>query len=147
MILGVGLDMVQVARIADLHEKWGQAFLDRLFTPAEQQLALSRPAQKDETLARRFAAKEACAKALGQGIGEGGAFKEIEVVPDDHGRPHLQLHGAALRHLSNIVPAAHQVRLHLSLTDDAGMAQAIVMIEALPDHTPQGKSQLTSETP
>lgn len=129
MILGVGIDLVQVSRIKRLVDQQGQKFLDRVFTIAEQQLATQRPAQTAATLAKRFAAKEAFSKATGFGIGQAGAFTDIEVVLTDTGTPVLKLHNAAKTHMEQRV-VGQTVQYHLSLTDEADMAQAIVIIEA-----------------
>lgn len=132
MILGLGTDLVNIDRIEAALERHGGRFLARSFTPAEIALADSRPAMRAATLAKRWAAKEACAKALGTGIGRGFGLIDIEVVRDDLGAPSLALHAGAADRLTAITPAGHACFLHLSLTDDLPWASATVIIEALP---------------
>lgn len=132
MILGLGTDLVNIDRIEAALERHGGRFLARSFTPAEIALADSRPAMRAATLAKRWAAKEACAKALGTGIGRGFGLIDIEVLRDDLGAPSLRLHGGAAQRLAQITPPGHTSRLHLSLTDDLPWASATVIIESLP---------------
>ncbi len=123
MILGVGLDVVVVPRIAAARRRFGRRFLRRCFTPAEAAEALARP-RPDCALAMRFAAKEAFAKAAGLGM-RGLGWREIEVVHDPRGRPGLVLHGRARRWARE-----HGVRAgHLSLSDDGDYAAAVVVLE------------------
>jgi holo-[acyl-carrier protein] synthase len=132
MILGLGHDLVNIARIEAALARHEARFLARTFTPAEVALADSRPAMRAATLAKRWAAKEACAKALGTGIGRGFGLTDIEVVRDDLGAPHLMLHAGAAERLAHITPPGHKSCLHLSLTDDLPWASATVILEALP---------------
>ena len=129
MIVGVGLDVVEIARIRRLLERWRERFLDRVFTPDEQAYALARhdPA---EHLAARFAAKEAALKALGTGLSLGVRWREMEVRRARGQRPTLVLSGRA----AAIGEARGVRRLHLSLTHDAGLALAHVLAEG--DATP-----------
>lgn len=137
MILGIGTDMTRIDRIADTLARFGPRFLDRTFTPAEQTHAAGR-GNRAAALAKGWAAKEACAKALGTGIGHRAGLAEIEVVRDGGGRPGLRLHGAAADQLARILPPGHEGALHLSLSDEEGMALAFVIIEARPRlHSPQ----------
>ncbi len=131
MIVGLGTDIVNVARIEAALERHSDRFLARSFTPAEIALADSRPACRAATLAKRWAAKEACAKALGTGIGRGFGMTDIEVVLDDLGAPSLKLLKGAAERLANLTPHAHQARVHLSLSDDLPWACATVIIEAI----------------
>ena len=132
MILGLGTDLVNIDRIEAALERHQERFLARSFTPAEIALADSRPAMRAATLAKRWAAKEACAKALGTGIGRGFGLTDIEVVRDDLGAPRLVLHAGAAERLAQITPPGHKSALHLSLTDDLPWAGATVIVEALP---------------
>jgi holo-[acyl-carrier protein] synthase len=133
MILGIGNDIVDIRRIEKLVHRFGDRFLNRCFTPAEIQKANSREGTGTvaATLARRFAAKEACSKALGSGISMGVAFRDIEVVNDDEGRPLIKLHGGALRRLEKIIPPGSKANIHLSLSDEPPIAHAFVVIEAV----------------
>ncbi|WCT77793.1 holo-ACP synthase [Novosphingobium humi] len=132
MILGLGTDLVNIDRIEAALERHGGRFLARSFTPAEIALADSRPAMRAATLAKRWAAKEACAKAMGTGIGRGFGLIDIEVVRNDLGTPSLLLHAGAALRLAEITPPGQTSRLHLSLTDDLPWASATVIIESLP---------------
>jgi len=132
MIVGLGTDLVNIDRIEAALERHEERFLARSFTPAEIALADSRPAMRAATLAKRWAAKEACAKALGTGIGRGFGLTDIEVVRDDLGAPHLVLHAGAAARLAELTPPGHASALHLSLTDDLPWASATVILEILP---------------
>lgn len=132
MIVGLGHDLVNIERIEAALERHEARFLARSFTPDEIALANSRPAMRAATLAKRWAAKEACSKALGTGIGRGFSMTDIEVVRDDLGAPSLLLHGGAVDRLAQITPTGHRSSLHLSLSDDLPWASATVIIEALP---------------
>ena len=129
MILGIGTDLTDIRRIAALLERRGMRFVDRIFTANERDLAFSRP-DPAATLAKRFAAREACAKALGSGFRQGVGWKEIAVTHDAFSRPALALRGGAARRLAAITPEGMTARLHLSLSDEYPYAQAFVVIEA-----------------
>ena len=131
MILGIGTDIASIERIGAALDRHGGRFEARTFTPEEIALANSRPANRAATLAKRWAAKEACAKALGCGIAQGIALTDIAVARDGLGAPSLVLSGGAAERLAAITPAGHTARLHLSLSDDAPFALAYVMIEAI----------------
>ncbi len=131
MIIGLGSDLVEVGRIGHLLERHGDRFLRRVFSPAERELARQRPGGHVATLAKRFAAKEATAKALGCGFRGGVKWHEIEVVNDELGAPRLRLHGGAAARLGRLTPAGHDARLHLTLSDERTHALAVVIIEAL----------------
>jgi len=132
VVLGLGLDLCRIDRIAAAIERHGQRFLDRIFTREEQARAERRPLTRAATYAKRFAAKEACAKALGTGIRAGVFFRDMGVVNLASGQPTLQLTGGAAARLAALTPSGHSVTLHLSLSDDHPWAQAIVLIVARP---------------
>ena len=133
MIIGFGIDMVDIGRIEKMMAEHGERFMERCFTAHERDLAEKRRAggKHIEAYAKRFAAKEACAKALGCGIDEGVYLKDIGVVNDENGAPSLALTGGALARLEGITPAGMKAKLHISLTDEPPMALAQVIIEAL----------------
>ncbi|MFP4517865.1 MAG: holo-ACP synthase [Oceanicaulis sp.] len=130
MIVGVGTDITDIRRIEKSVERFGERFLNRVFTEGERAKAEKRRRRID-TYAKRFAAKEACAKALGTGIYRGVAWKQIEVVNLPGGKPTLNLTGPALERLNKLVPAAMTPQIHVTLTDDHPWAQAFVIIEAV----------------
>jgi holo-[acyl-carrier protein] synthase len=129
MIIGLGSDIVDVRRIAKVIERHGDRFLDRIFTSVERTKAESR-AKAVETYAKRFAAKEACSKALGTGFRCGVFWRDMGVVNLPGGRPTMTLTGGALARLRAITPAGCEARIDVSLTDDGPTAQAIVIISA-----------------
>ena len=129
MIIGLGSDIVDVRRVAKVIERHGDRFLDRIFTSAERTKAESR-AKAVETYAKRFAAKEACSKALGTGFRCGVFWRDMGVVNLPGGRPTMTLTGGALARLRAITPAGCEARIDVSLTDDGPTAQAIVIISA-----------------
>jgi holo-[acyl-carrier protein] synthase len=131
VILGVGSDLVDVRRIERAIDRHGTRFLDRVFTATERDKA-ERRARRVETYARRFAAKEACAKALGTGLRAGVFWRDMGVVNLPSGRPTLRLTGGALARLQAITPAGFEVRIDLSITDEGPLAQALVVISAVP---------------
>ena len=131
MIIGLGSDIVDVRRIAKVIERHGDRFIDRIFTSAERTRAESR-AKAVETYAKRFAAKEACSKALGTGFRCGVFWRDMGVVNLPGGRPTMTLTGGALARLRAITPAGCEARIDVSLTDDGPTAQAIVIISADP---------------
>jgi len=131
MIIGLGSDIVDVRRIARVVDKYGERFLDRIFTPAERAKAEHR-ATRIETYAKRFAAKEACAKALGTGFRRGVFWRDLGVVNLPGGKPTMKLTGGALQRLQAITPAGYEATIEVSLTDEGPTAQAIVIISAVP---------------
>jgi len=131
MILGIGSDVTDVRRIAKVIERHGDRFLSRIFTATERARAEGKRS-RIETYAKRFAAKEACAKALGTGLRGGVWWRDMGVVNLPSGRPTLQLTGGALRRLAAITPAGHVARIDLTITDEGPMAQAVVVISAVP---------------
>jgi holo-[acyl-carrier protein] synthase len=130
MILGIGSDLVDVRRIERVIARHGDRFLNRIFTPTERARA-ERRARQTETYAKRFAAKEACAKALGTGFRHGVFWRDMGVVNLSSGRPTMKLTGGALRRLEAITPEGCEIRIDVSITDEGPMAQAIVVISAL----------------
>ncbi len=131
MIIGLGSDVVDVRRIARSIECYGERFLARIYTPAERAKA-ERRANKVETYAKRFAAKEACSKALGTGLRAGVFWRDMGVVNLASGRPTMKLTGGALKRLQSITPAGCEAQIDVSLTDEGPTAQAIVIITAVP---------------
>lgn len=129
MIIGLGSDIVDVQRIAKVIDRHGERFLDRIFTATERARAEKR-ANAVETYAKRFAAKEACAKALGTGLRCGVFWRDMGVVNLAGGRPTMKLTGGALERLRSITPAGCEARIDVSLTDEGPTAQAIVIISA-----------------
>jgi holo-[acyl-carrier protein] synthase len=125
VIVGLGIDLVEVARLAEALGRHGDRFVDRVFTGAERAACEAR-ADRVLALAARFAAKEACLKALGTGWAEGLGFRDVEVVRDGDGPPRLVLHGAAARRAE----ALGVVRSHVSLTHQPGIAAAVVVLES-----------------
>jgi holo-[acyl-carrier protein] synthase len=131
MIIGLGSDLCDVRRIEAVLERHGDRFLDRIFTAAERAKA-ERRANRAETYAKRFAAKEACAKALGTGFRAGVFWRDMGVVNLPSGRPTMKLTGGALARLQAITPAGHEATIEVSLTDEGPTAQAIVIISVRP---------------
>ena len=138
MILGIGSDITDVRRIAKVIERHGDRFLDRIFTAAERARAEGKK-NYVETYAKRFAAKEACAKALGTGLRAGVWWRDMGVVNLPSGKPTMELTGGALRRLQAITPAGHEPRIDLTIADEGPMAQAFVMISAVPVASDQGR--------
>jgi holo-[acyl-carrier protein] synthase len=131
MILGLGSDLVDIRRIEKVLARHGDRFIQRIFTPVEVAKA-ERRATRIDTYAKRFAAKEACAKALGTGFRNGVFFRDMGVVNLPSGRPTMKLTGGALVRLNEITPEGHDARIDISLTDEYPLAQAIVIISAVP---------------
>ena len=135
MILGIGSDLIDIRRVAKVIERHGDRFLNRVFTDAERAKAARRARNENmvvATYAKRFAAKEACAKALGTGIRHGVWWRDMGVVNLPGGRPTMQLTGGALARLQALTPAGYEPRIDLSITDDWPLAQAFVIISAIP---------------
>jgi holo-[acyl-carrier protein] synthase len=131
MILGLGSDLVDIRRIERAIERFGDRFLDRVFTEVERKKC-DRRLNRAAGYARRFAAKEACAKALGTGFRRGVFWRDLGVVNLPGGQPTLQLHGGALRRLAELTPPGMTARLDLTMTDEPPIAEAMVIITALP---------------
>jgi holo-[acyl-carrier protein] synthase len=131
MILGIGSDLIDISRIERTIERFGDRFLDRVFTPHERQRS-DRRANRAASYAKRYAAKEACSKALGTGFRRGVYWRDLGVVNLASGRPTLVLTGGALAQLQAITPKGMSARIDLTLTDEPPLAQALVVITALP---------------
>ena len=130
MIVGIGSDLCNVERIERSLERFGDRFLNRVFTATERAKAESRPFTRAGTLAKRFAAKEAFSKAVGTGFKRGVFMKDIGVVNAPSGAPTLELTGGARRTLDALAPAGHAIDIHLTLTDEYPWAQAFVILTA-----------------
>ncbi len=134
MIIGIGSDLIDIRRIAKVIERHGERFLDRIFTEAERAKAARRAKSEKmvvATYAKRFAAKEACSKALGTGIRRGVWWRDMGVVNLPGGRPTMELTGGARERLAVLTPAGHEARIDLSITDDWPLAQAFIVISAV----------------
>ncbi|AXU18034.1 holo-ACP synthase [Novosphingobium sp. THN1] len=132
MIIGMGSDLCNIERIRNSIERFGDRFIDRVFTEVEKAKAARRPLTVAGTLAKRFAAKEAFSKAVGTGFKAGVFMKDIGVVNAKSGAPTLALTGGAAARLAAITPKGYEAIVHLTLTDDHPWAQAFVVIEARP---------------
>jgi holo-[acyl-carrier protein] synthase len=131
MIIGIGSDLIDIRRVEKVIERHGDRFISRIFTDVERARAERRKLSLD-TYAKRFAAKEACSKALGTGIRQGVWWRDMGVVNLPGGRPTMRLTGGALKRLEALTPAGHEARIDLSITDEYPMAQAFVIISAVP---------------
>lgn len=131
MIIGIGSDITDVRRVAEVLERHGERFLDRVFTPIERAKS-DRRARRAESYAKRFAAKEACAKALGTGLSQGVFWRDMGVVNLASGRPTMELTGGAKARLEALTPPGCDARIDLTITDDGPIAQAFVIISAVP---------------
>jgi holo-[acyl-carrier protein] synthase len=132
VIIGLGSDLCNIERIQSSLDRFGERFLNRVFTEVERRKAARRPHTIAGTLAKRFAAKEAFSKAVGTGFKAGVFMKDIGVVNAPSGAPTLALTGGAAARLAALTPAGHEAVVHLTLTDDHPWAQAFVVIEARP---------------
>jgi holo-[acyl-carrier protein] synthase len=131
MIIGIGSDLVDVRRIEQVIARHGERFLARIFTDVERAKA-ERRANRIETYAKRFAAKEACAKALGTGLRAGVFWRDMGVVNLPSGRPTMRLTGGALARMQAITPEGCEARIDVTITDEGPLAQAFVLISAVP---------------
>lgn len=131
MIIGLGSDLIDMRRIEHTIERFGDRFLGRVFTDVERELSDGR-AGRVASYAKRFAAKEACSKALGTGFRRGIYWRDMGVVNLGSGKPTLRLTGGAARRLAELTPEGMEARVELTMTDEPPMAQAIVMISAVP---------------
>jgi holo-[acyl-carrier protein] synthase len=138
MILGLGSDITDARRIAKVIERHGERFLTRVFTDIERAKA-ERRKNRAETYAKRFAAKEACAKALGTGIRHGVWWRDMGVVNMPSGRPTMALTGGARKRLDALTPKGHRAQIDLSITDEGPMSMAFVVISAVPAEKPARK--------
>lgn len=132
MILGIGSDLANIDRIEATLARYGARFRDRVFTAEEQRKANSRPRAIAATYAKRWAAKEACSKALGTGLRMGISWKDMAVTNLMTGQPVMQVTGWAAARLAEMTPEGHAAVIHVTLTDDRPWAQAFVVIEARP---------------
>src|SRR6188472_3116377 len=130
MIIGIGSDIIDIRRIERTLARYGRRFIDRIYTPIEQRKSEGRY-QRAATYAKRFAAKEACAKALGTGFRNGVFWRDMGVVNLPSGQPTLKLTGGAAKRLQEITPEGMKAEISLTLTDDYPLAQAIVIISAV----------------
>ena len=131
MIIGIGSDLIDIRRIEKTLERHGDRFTSRCFTDVERARS-DRRAERAASYAKRFAAKEACSKALGTGLSKGVFWRDMGVVNLPGGKPTMQLSGGAAQHLDRMTPAGMICAIHLTITDDYPLAQAFVVIEALP---------------
>lgn len=131
MIIGIGSDIVNIRRIEKTIERYGDRFLDRIFTETER-LKSDRRVARTASYAKRFAAKEACAKALGTGLSCGVFWRDMGVITLPGGQPAMKLTGGAANRLHQLLPANHIAQIHLTITDDFPLAQAFVLISAAP---------------
>ncbi len=132
MILGLGNDLIDIRRIEKTLAKHGERFLSRIYTDIERAKS-DRRAQRAASYAKRFAAKEACAKALGTGLNQGVYWRDMGVVNLPGGKPTMALTGGALKRLEKLTPAGYRAQIDLTITDDFPLAQAIVIISAVKD--------------
>jgi holo-[acyl-carrier protein] synthase len=130
MIIGIGSDICDIRRIENSLERFGDRFLNRVFTEVEKAKAARRPFTRAGTLAKRFAAKEAYSKAVGTGFKRGVFMKDIGVVNLPSGQPTLEVTGGAKARLDALAPEGHRIDIHLTLTDEYPWAQAFVMLVA-----------------
>jgi holo-[acyl-carrier protein] synthase len=130
MIIGLGTDLIDVDRIQATLDRFGERFLDRIFTPVERAKS-DRRFTRAASYARRFAAKEACSKALGTGFRRGVFWRDMGVVNDATGRPTMRLTGGAAKRLAELIPLGMEARIDVSLTDEPPIAQATVIITAV----------------
>lgn len=134
MIIGIGSDLIDIRRIKATLERYGDRFTQRCFTPVERSKS-DRRRERAASYAKRFAAKEACSKALGTGLSKGVFWRDMGVVNMPGGKPTFQLTGGAAARLQSLMPEGHEAFIHLTITDDGPLAQAFVIIEALPETT------------
>ena len=137
MIVGIGSDLADIRRVARVLERFGPRFMDRVFTDVEKARS-ERKGDRAASYAKRFAAKEACSKALGTGIRGGVFWRDMGVVNAPSGKPTMRLTGGAAERLKALIPAGMSAVIHLSLTDDHPYAQAFVIIEAIAQQDGEG---------
>ena len=136
MIIGIGSDLIDIRRIEASLERFGQRFVQRLFTEVEQKKSEGR-LNRAASYAKRFAAKEACSKALGTGFRKSVYWRDLGVENQRSGKPTMVLTGGAAERLKFLVPAGMKAQIDLSITDDFPLAQAIVIISAVPENSPE----------
>lgn len=135
MIIGLGSDLIDIRRVEKTLERFGDRFVQRCFTPIEQRKS-DRRANRAASYAKRFAAKEACSKALGTGFRRGVFWRDLGVVNLRSGKPTMELTGGALKRLQEMLPPGMKAQIDLTITDDHPLAQAIVVITSVPADTP-----------
>lgn len=131
MIIGIGSDLIDIRRVEKSIERFGERFTGRCFTDVERRKSDGRK-NRAASYAKRFAAKEACSKALGTGLAQGVFWRDMGVVNLPSGKPTMQLTGGASHRLASMLPEGHRAVIHLTITDDFPLAQAFVIIEAVP---------------
>jgi holo-[acyl-carrier protein] synthase len=131
MIIGLGSDLIDIRRIENSLNRHGDRFVNRIFTEVEQAKSDKRR-NRAASYAKRFAAKEACCKALGTGISNGVFWRDMGVINDKNGKPTMKLTNGAAKRLAKLIPNGYQPLVHVTITDDFPLAQAFVIIEALP---------------
>jgi len=132
VILGLGNDLIDIRRVEKTLERFGERFIQRIFTEEERRRAERRPFNRAATYAKRFAAKEACAKALGTGLRQGVFWRDMKVANLPSGQPTLTLSGGAAERLAKMLPPGMTARIDLTMTDDYPWAEAVVIISAVP---------------
>ncbi|QRM54817.1 holo-ACP synthase [Sinorhizobium sp. BG8] len=135
MIVGIGSDLIDIRRVEKSLERFGERFTHRCFTEIERRKSDGRK-NRAASYAKRFAAKEACSKALGTGLAQGVFWKDMGVVNLPGGKPTMHLTGGAFERLAKLMPPGYEARIHITITDDFPLAQAFVIIEAVPFGTP-----------
>ena len=131
MIIGIGNDIIDIRRVERTLERFGERFVQRIFTSTERARS-DRRAKRVESYAKRFAAKEACSKALGTGFSRGVYWRDMGVLNLASGKPTMELRGGAARRLAELVPAGMKAQIDVTITDEPPIAQAIVIISAIP---------------
>ncbi|MEC9342372.1 MAG: holo-ACP synthase [Pseudomonadota bacterium] len=129
MIIGLGSDLIDIRRVEESIARFGDRFTNRIFTQVEREKS-DRRRNRGASYAKRFAAKEACAKALGTGIAHGVFWRDMGVVNLPGGKPTMSLHNGAAKKLADLLPDGYEAHIHLTITDDYPLAQAFVVIEA-----------------
>ena len=137
MIVGIGSDLIDITRVEQTLERFGTRFTERIFTDVER-LKSDRRRMRAASYAKRFAAKEACSKALGTGLSGDIFWRDMGVVNLKGGKPTMRLTNGAERRLASMLPPGHEARIHLTITDDHPWAQAFVIIEAVPEESGTG---------
>jgi len=139
MILGMGNDLVDIRRIERTLGRFGARFIERVFTKVEREKS-ERRKNSSASYAKRFAAKEACAKALGTGFRQGVFWRDLGVINLASGKPSMVLTGGAAQRLTSMTPSGMKVMIEISITDESSLAEAIVIISAIPESAPEDTS-------
>jgi holo-[acyl-carrier protein] synthase len=139
MILGMGSDLVDIRRIERTLGRFGERFIERVFTKVEREKS-ERRKNSSASYAKRFAAKEACAKALGTGFQQGVFWRDLGVINLASGKPSMVLTGGAAQRLASMTPSGMKAMIELSITDESPLAEAIVIISAIPESAPEDTS-------